>query len=139
MSLFDSARAEIVALHRFFVEWYDEATADGADFDRFERAMGEGMHMIPPSGAMLGRDAVIGHVRANRAAFRGDFSIEIAGIRPLWEADGAILVTYVEKQARAGENTARRATALFLENPSAPHGVEWRHLHETWMQAGSDE
>ncbi|MBN9070333.1 MAG: DUF4440 domain-containing protein [Rhizobiales bacterium] len=135
MSLFERAAAEIVALHRFFVEWYDRRTADRADFSLFERAMGPDMRMVPPSGAVLERDAVVGHVRANRGAFDGDFAIEIADIRPVWEGAGAVLVAYVEKQRRAGESTARRAAALFTENPAAPHGVEWRHLQETWMQA----
>lgn len=137
-TLFDRASAEIVALHRFFVQWYDGGTAAAADFASFERAMGPGMQMIPPSGAVLDRDQVIGHVRANRSAFDGDFAIEIADIRPAWQAGDAILVTYVEKQRRAGKATARRASALFSENPSAPNGVEWRHLHETWMQADDE-
>ena len=138
MSLFNRAGAEIVALHRFFMEWYDRKTAAGADFSLFERAMGTDMRMIPPSGAVLDRDQVIGHVRANRGAFDGDFAIEIADIRPVWQGADAIVVAYVEKQERAGERTARRACALFVESPSAPHGVEWRYLQETWMQAGTE-
>jgi hypothetical protein len=134
-SLFDRARAEIVALHEFFVAWYDGKTAERADFERFESVMGAGMRMIPPSGVILERESVVAYVRGNRATFDGDFSIEIADIRPAWETDGAILVTYAEKQDRRGERTARRATALFAESSSAPNGVEWRHLHETWMQA----
>lgn len=137
-TLFDRASAEIVALHRFFVEWYDRGTAEAADFSLFECVMGPGMQMIPPSGAVLDRDQVIGHVHANRGAFDGDFAIEIADIRPAWQAGNAIVVTYVEKQRRAGGTTARRASALFTENPSTPNGVEWRHLHETWMQAAND-
>jgi hypothetical protein len=135
MSLFEQAGREIVELHRFFVDWYDRKTAAATDFDRFARVMGPGMRMIPPSGMMLDRDAVVAYVRDNRGTFDGDYAIEIADIRPAWEADGAIVVTYIEKQERRGERTARRATALFTESPSAPNGVAWRHLHETWMQA----
>lgn len=138
MTLFERASAEIVSLHRFFVEWYDKATAADADFNLFERAMGADMQMIPPSGVVLDRQAVVGYVRSNRGAFDGDFAIGIADIRPAWEAGGAILVTYIERQERAGVKTARRATALFTESSSAPNGVEWRHLHETWMQAEED-
>ena len=139
MSLFDKARTEIVALHRFFVEWYDRATADGADFDRFERAMGNGMRMIPPSGAILDREAIVGYVRANKGAFDGDFDIEVTNINSVWEDSHAVLVSYVEWQRRDGATTARLASAFFIENPSAPNGVEWRHLHETWMQEGNGE
>jgi hypothetical protein len=134
MSLFDRACAEIVSLHDFFVAWYDKNTAGATDFGRFEKAMGAGMQMIPPAGVLLDRDAIVSYVQSNRGVFDDDFAIEIADIRRAWEANGAIAVTYIERQTRAGEKTARRATALFTESSSAPNGVEWRHLHETWMQ-----
>ena len=134
-SLFDRARAEIIAFHQFFVAWYDAPTADNTDFDRCEQAFGQGFQMIPPTGRVFDRAATIELIRSNRASFNGDFSIEIADICPAWEASGAILLTYIEKQERRGVRTARRVTALFTESSSAPHGVEWRHLHETWMQA----
>jgi hypothetical protein len=133
-SLFLRARDEVVSLHEFFVAWYDKATADTTDFDRFDKVIGPGMKMVPPSGDMLERDAVVSYVRNNRATFHGDYAIEIADVQPAWEAEGVIVVTYVEKQQRRGVKTARRASALFVESSSAPNGVEWRHLHETWMQ-----
>ena len=133
--LFIRARDEIVSLHEFFVAWYDKNTADATDFNRFDKVMGLGIQMIPPSGDMLDRDAVVSYVRDNRATFDGDYAIEIADVRPAWEASNVIVVTYIEKQERRGVKTARRASALFVENSSAPNGVEWRHLHETWMQA----
>ncbi|EPE96303.1 DUF4440 domain-containing protein [Rhizobium grahamii] len=132
--LFLRARDEVVSLHEFFVAWYDKKTAATTDIDRFERVMGPGMKMIPPSGHMLERDAVVSYVRGSRAAFDGDYAIEIADVEPVWEAGNAIVVTYIEKQERRGVKTARRASALFVESSSAPNGVEWRHLHETWMQ-----
>ena len=133
--LFNRARDEVVSLHEFFVAWYDKNTAAATDFDRFDKVMGRGMKMIPPSGDMLDRDAVVSYVRDNRATFDGDYAIEIADVELAWEAGNAIVVTYVEKQERRGVKTARRASALFVESSSAPNGVEWRHLHETWMQA----
>ena len=132
--LFICARDEVVSLHEFFVAWYDKNTADATDFDRFDKVMGQGMQMIPPSGDMLERDAIVSYVRDNRAAFDGDYAIEIADVELAWEAGNAVVVTYIEKQERRGVKTARRASALFVESSSAPSGVEWRHLHETWMQ-----
>lgn len=133
-TLFERARAEVVDLHRFFVEWYDAKTAGTADFDRFERAMGEGFLMIPPDGRILDREAVVGYVRGNRGGFDGDFAIEIEDVRPGWEAGDVIVVTYVEVQARGGKNSRRQASAVFTRSSSAPNGVEWRHLQETWLQ-----
>jgi hypothetical protein len=132
--LFIRARNEVVQLHEFFVAWYDSATAATVDFARFEAVMGPGMTMIPPSGIMLERDAIIAYVRDSRATFSGDYAIEISDVAPAWQAGDAIVVTYIEKQDRRGIKTARRASALFVESSSAPNGVEWRHLHETWMQ-----
>jgi len=133
-SLFDCASAEIVAFHRFFVAWYDATTADTVDFGRCEQAFGPDFHMIPPTGRVFDRTETIDLIRANRASFNGDFSIDIEDIGTFWEDGRMILMTYVEKQDRRGVKTARRASALFIKNSSAPNGVQWRHLHETWMQ-----
>ena len=134
-SLFDLASAEIIAFHRFFVSWYDAATADGVDFGRCEQVFGPDFHMIPPTGRVFDRSETMELIRGNRASFNGDFTIDIEDIGTLWEDGGMILMTYVEKQDRRGVKTARRASALFTKNSSAPNGVQWRHLHETWMQA----
>ena len=133
-SLLERATTEIFDFHRFFVAWYDAATADATAFDRCERAFGPGFHMIPPTGSIFDRAQTVAIIRGNRATFHGDFAIEISDIAAVWEEAGAIAVTYIEKQERAGVKTSRRASALFTESSSAPHGVEWRHLHETWMQ-----
>jgi hypothetical protein len=132
--LFARASAEIVAFHRFFVKWYDAATADAVDFGRCEQVFGRDFHMIPPSGRIFSRAEAIELIRSNRASYNGDFSIDIEDIRPGWEAGDAIVVTYVEAQSRAGKKSRRQASALFTASSSAPEGVEWQHLHETWLQ-----
>ncbi|PZM12505.1 hypothetical protein [Rhizobium tubonense] len=134
ISLFERASAEVIAFHRFFVAWYDAATADTTDFGRCEQVFGQGFHMIPPTGRIFDREATIDLIRSNRGSFNGDFSIEIEDIRCGWEAADTIVVTYIEAQVRAGISSRRQASALFTSSSSAPNGVEWRHLHETWLQ-----
>jgi hypothetical protein len=135
-SLFERARAEIVGLHRFFADWYNAADPAQTDFTRFESVLGEGFRIITPDDArILDRDFIVSHVRTHRGSFNGDFVIEIDDVRPAWEAAGIIVVTYVEAQFRGGKWSRRRASVLFSENPSMPNGVEWRHVHETWLQA----
>jgi hypothetical protein len=133
-SLFSRASAEIVDLHRFFVDWFVETRADKADFSRFESVMGEGFGMIAPSGQILDRDAVVDHVRESRATCDDDFAISIEDIRPGWQADDTIVVCYIEAQLRGGKHSRRRSSAVFTTSSSTPNGVEWRHLHETWLQ-----
>jgi hypothetical protein len=133
-SFFERASAEIIAFHQFFVAWYDAPTADATDFGRCELVFGQGFHMIPPSGRLLDREATIDLIRSSRASYNGDLSIEIEDIRCGWEAADMIVVTYIEAQVRAGVSSRRQASALFTSSSSAPNGVEWRHLHETWLQ-----
>ena len=133
-SLLSRASAEIVDLHRFFVDWFVETRADKADFSRFESVMGEGFGMIAPSGQILDRGEVLDHVRQSRATCDDDFAISIEDIRPGWQADDTIVVCYIEAQLRGGKHSRRRSSAVFTTSSSTPNGVEWRHLHETWLQ-----
>lgn len=133
-SLLSRASAEVVDLHRFFVDWFNAASADNADFRRFERVMGEGFCMVAPDGQVLDRDAVLDHVSASRASCDGGFTISIEDIRAGWQAGDTIVVCYVEAQQRAGKHSRRRSSAVFTTSSSGPNGVEWRHLHETWLQ-----
>jgi len=132
--LFQKASAEVIDFHRFFEAWYDAKTADNTDFGRCERTFGQAFHMIPPTGHIFDRAETIELIRANRASFHGDFSIEISDIRSSFETEDTIVLTYVEAQSRAGKYSRRQASALFTASSSAPNGVEWQHLHETWLQ-----
>ncbi len=132
--LFHKASAEVIDFHRFFEAWYDAATADKTDFGRCERTFGQAFHMIPPTGRIFDRTETIELIRANRASFHGDFSIEISDICARFETADMIVLTYVEAQTRAGKYSRRQASALFTASSSAPNGVEWQHLHETWLQ-----
>lgn len=132
--LFRKASAEVIDFHRFFEAWYDAATADHTDFGRCERTFGQAFYMIPPTGRIFDRAETIELIRANRATFQGNFTIEISDIRASYETTDTIVLTYVEAQTRAGKYSRRQASALFTASSSAPNGVEWQHLHETWLQ-----
>ncbi|MBZ9798923.1 DUF4440 domain-containing protein [Mesorhizobium sp. ES1-4] len=132
--LFSRASAEVIDLHRFFVDWFVAERADTVDFGRFESVMGEGLTMIAPGGQVLGRDAVIDHVRSSRATCDDGFAISIEDIQPGWEDRDMIVVLYVEAQLRGGKHSRRQSSAVFTTSSSAPNGVQWRHLHETWLQ-----
>ncbi len=133
-SLFETARREIVELHNFFVSWFVDDGQPEPDFSRFETAMAADMTMIPPSGAVLDRVAVVHHVRAARGTVDRDFRIEIDDVRAHIEDERGILVSYVEAQWRNGQQTRRHSSVFLTRNATAPLGLEWRYLHETWLQ-----
>ncbi|UCI10584.1 hypothetical protein [Mesorhizobium sp. B1-1-8] len=133
-TLFSKASAEIVDLHRFLVDWFVAGRAAKAEFSRFEAAMGEGFAMVAPDGKVLDRDTVLDHIRSSRASCDEGFAVWIEDIRLGWHNMDTIVVFYVEAQLRDGQRSRRRSSAVFTTSSSAPNGVEWRHLHETWLQ-----
>ncbi len=127
---------EVIDLHTFFEEWLGGALpADDAIFARFSAATDPGFTLIGPDGAMMESAAIAGwirHAHGTRPGFR------------LWTTDhrlhyadaGCALVTYREWQTRDGVTTCRFSTAFFVPAATAPLGLCWRHVHETWLTPG---
>jgi hypothetical protein len=134
VSLADLAEKEVVALHAFFVGWFRGVLQD-ADFTACERALAADFTMVTPDGEAHDRDAVLERLYQARGTRSSTFEIEILAPRRVWSGDSAVLLEYVEQQYLGGRSTRRRSTGLFSSEPSAPRGVLWRHLQETWMDA----
>jgi hypothetical protein len=88
--------------------------------------------MITPEGQFVGREEIIQGIQAARGALAASLTIDIRDIRTLWQEGDAALLSYIEQQYRDGRTTRRRSSALLLREPSAPRGILWRHLQETW-------
>ena len=65
-SLFSRASAEIIDLHRFFVDWFVAARADAVEFGRFEGVMGEGLTMANKRTPNLDLKIDVGPMRFRR-------------------------------------------------------------------------
>jgi hypothetical protein len=128
--LAELAGREIVALHAFFVAWFRPGPAP--DFRDCEGAFHPDFQMITPGGRLLDRCEIIQGIQATRGALEASLAINVLDIRPLWQEGDAALLTYIEQQYRGGRTTRRRSSALLLRAPSAPRGILWRHLQETW-------
>jgi len=131
----DACEREIRSLHDFFAGWYTGELGDDA-FDRFEDALASPFEMVTPDGEVLKRDDILGYVRAERDT-HDDFGIEIRNVETLDAHAGRALLRYEEWQTPGGnqkETEGRLSTALFGVSKSAQEGVEWLHLHETWLE-----
>lgn len=126
---------EVVELHAFFEAWL-RGEASALDFSRAETSIAADFRMIAPSGRVEDREAVVAWIKGARGTAPSDFKIVALDPSAIWTREGAVLLEYTEQQYRDGKTTRRRSTALFLAAPSAPCGVEWRHLQETWMDVG---
>ena len=135
-----AAHREIVELHRFFTDWFRATLPrDEGDLARFSGVMAPGMVFVSTSGAVVERAALVEGVRRGYGRWRDDpeAAIRIDGYRFLHREGELGLAIYEESQQAAGQRTSRRSTALFRRQPAAPNGLEWLHVHETWI-AGAE-
>lgn len=121
-----SFEAEVRELHAFFERWYSGA-ADPSEFSRLD-VLANTFLLIGPDG----RTAAAGEVREMIKASHGrrpiDFTIRNVTLRP-----DAPVGTYEEWQTEAGITSGRLSTAAMMPAAHRPNGLEWLHLHETWL------
>lgn len=117
---------EVRGLHAFFERWF-VGTADPAEIGRLD-VLDDSFTMIAPDGrAHSARD-----VRSMIVAARGRRSMQIE-IRNVSVLPSLPVGTYEEWQTINGKVTGRISTAVMRIDHSAPNGLRWTHLHETWL------
>lgn len=128
-------KQEIIELHQFFQDWFRSKLEDSDhEFNRFARVLAQEFTMIAPSGSLNHREAILGMVRHGHGSWRErNGRIWIENVVTRWQDADMCLVTYEEWQENDELVTARLSTVLFRERFDTPHGVEWVHLHETWL------
>ena len=132
-SLADRCAAEIDELHAFFELWFGgELPETRAELARFADVLADDFRMIQPSGLTRTREGITTDVFDAHAA-HDDVRIETSTFEPRHVGTETCLGTYEEWQTIAGDRTGRASTVLFRQAPGTPNGVEWVHLHETWL------
>ena len=149
ITIMDPCEAEIIRLHDFFVEWFTARSSCG-DFDKVSRALASDFHMISPRGVMETQPNLLDSLRSSYGCHRGSgFRIEIRNCKCLHKGGGGVsLWKYEEWQFTGGSGssssgdsssedketeTARISTVLFRDSKEGYNGVQWVHVHETWM------
>ncbi|MEZ3114569.1 DUF4440 domain-containing protein [Halobaculum sp. MBLA0147] len=130
------ATREVVRLHEWFQAWF-RGEVPASEFGRVAAALQPTFRMVTPEGVERDREAVLDGVRAGHgedADGEPPFVIRVRDTRVRHATSDHCLVTYEEWQRRDGAWTGRRSTALFASEPSAPEGVGWRDLQETWIE-----
>ena len=135
-------KKEITELHRFFVDWMTGALPRSADaFARVADALADDMTMINPEGEVMACPPLLTALDGAHAVFKEPgqtFRIWIENYDCRFVSGDLCLATYEEWQDRSGEVKGRLSTVLFRRRAGAPNGVEWLHVHETWLPARFD-
>ena len=138
----DNINKEIIELHEFFVDWF-AARIEYSDknFARFENVMAKEFEIISPTGIKTVRNDLVNKLK-NAHGFRANadkpFLIRIKNINIRQIESNHYLSTYEEWQKIDGSSKGRLSTAIFKRKSDTPNGVEWLHVHETWLPEDQD-
>ena len=125
-------KAEIEALHEFFVGWFSGSIPESAFDTDFRSRFVDNFLLIPPAGVVLDLESLCAGIREGYGS-NPDFRIAIRNVQIRQEFGDYILATYEEWQRNALESTppdnARVATVLFKKTQP----LQWLHVHETDM------
>jgi hypothetical protein len=123
---------EIVELHQFFEGWLGGSLAKTeAVYRRFADVMATGFCIVNPSAQLTEREALIEQLYKAHGA-RPKIRIWIEQPRLHQQLAGGLLASYQECQEIDGHSTKRLSTVLFAIDDTAPNGLKWLHVHETW-------
>jgi hypothetical protein len=129
-------RREIDALHEFFEGWFNGRIDNSeAEFSRFEGALAPDFTMVTPGAELVQRAALLASLRAahgSRSA-RERFRILIQATAGRALSAELAHFTYEEWHESADGQRGRLSSVLFEADASAPGGVRWLFVHETWL------
>ena len=126
-------RREIGELHAFFEQWLAGKLPETADaFARVEAVLAPDFTLVAPSGQETDRATIAVRLRGLWNT-RPRVRIWIEQFRLLLDAPPLLVARYEEWQEGSAGNTRRISTAVFRAAPTAPNGVQWVRVHETWI------
>lgn len=125
-------REEVIALHDFFVGWYNASLPESAFDTEFMARLDNGFTIIMPSGVRLDHKTLVSSIHRSYGKKPG-FRIEIRNVRLLQETGSIAVAQYEEwqhnKQESPGVGSGRISTVIF----SLGDKLQWLHVHETWL------
>lgn len=125
---------EVVALHETIEGWLAGTLPKTEDaYARFRDAMAEDFVIISPRGTLSNRIAIVDSLREAHGVRDRSFKISIRNVRTRLLRPPLALLTYEEWQHDGKNTTARLSSVWLRDDPSAPDGIAWVHLHETWL------
>lgn len=126
---------EVEELHQFFHDWFVGELADTDEaYARLADALAEDFAIISPSGQVSRRDSLLEQLRGSHASGKErGVKIWIRGFEMRHEFGDLAIVNYEEWQEIGNSRTGRVSTATLQRDESAPSGIKWLHLHETWL------
>ncbi|MGV9303052.1 nuclear transport factor 2 family protein [Nonomuraea sp. NPDC003727] len=127
----EAARAEVERHHEVIERWLT-GRGPRTDLDAFTSAHTPDFTFVTPDGETLTMPHLLAMIEPAHGAAPA-LTIEIRNVTVVAEAGTVVVATYDEHHL-GPDPRDRRATVVLVRDAAAPHGLRWRHLHETWIQ-----
>lgn len=128
--------AEIERLHQFFIDWFNGVVPKTEEaYTPFSSATSGDFNIVTPHGTII-PIAALAESLYGAHNHRPGLDIKVKNMQVQQDMGEFCLATYEEWQLEKGntEWKGRTSTALLSRNDSAPAGLMWHHVHETWME-----
>lgn len=132
----DAAQSKIAELHQFFEDWFAGRLSDtDAAFARCAGVLAEGFEIVGPDGKRTQREPLLAGLRSSHGAVPpGAFRIWTREERSRELGEEHLLGSYEEWQEGDAGPRGRRSSVVFRRDASAPNGLVWLSVHETWIE-----
>ena len=130
---------EVERMHVFIEDWIGGLRQN---ISPFTEALAEEFTFVPPSGSVLDREEAIAAMEAADDAHADSspsFRVDVQDAEVQLSVYGMHLVTYREHQRIDGEWHSRTSSVWLRETTRTATGLEWVHLHETWLEVPDED
>ena len=135
----DIVAKEIIDLHAFFEDWFrgNCNNTDRVFKNRLLSRMDIDFHIVLPSGVAFYGEQFWPEMKKAHGS-NPKFEISLRNFsRKLRIGRKTFVANYEEWQKNSKTetpaNNGRLSTAVLINDDSAPNGLKWVHVHETWL------
>lgn len=133
LSMVAKCKKEVFDLHRYFQDWFRGDIANNSgNQQRLSNSFDPLCELVTPNGSIDSFDAINGRFMEAYKVFP-DAKVWIDGFVPMSVTEDRVLVKYKEWREIDGVTTVRMSSCLFSKEDTAPNGVKWLYIHETWL------
>jgi len=132
MAITERIANEVTELHQFFERWFNGTIPKTTtSFARVTAVWPGNFSLINPDNSETHAESVMAETFDQHGSFPG-LTIQITDLRVIAAPSGSIgVAVYTETHLDGGETDTRLCSATLFDDPSAPHQLQWLHIHES--------